>query len=584
MTSRTIGSLIALLAGCSPDPAATDGVTGSAATSDTTGPTTTSASMTPTTNGTDAPATDDSAATTSTSSSDTGEDPTEIPPGAEVTRVLYFPVVLEPKVVSSSLRVARTVDGEPWPPETVLLAPEGVSLQGAGLPRPGDLWFTQWINAASPVRLWLIDTATLTPYEVTLPPEIERIVLTRITRDKTGLIVESAPPGVDTLDSREYWVCPIGAAGECTLQHIAPSLAPMTRVNAIGEFSSGDGAIIFSMTALEGPGVEFFLADLAALDDAVSLAAFPDAGGGFMKLAPDAQTLYLALDRYYAVDLATDPPGPPVELHQPLMGGGSNREQWNADMTKLLLWNGSGVYGQLYRLDIDGVFAGPLEPINAGAPNHSFRDVFAWSTDSTRVIFGSDYESPTNAQLYLAASDAPFDAPVRLSAPLGDGGQLIGASVLPDGEHILYFARQTEGAPIDLFWVGLGSPGEAVQLSPPQPTIYTLDPEEFDVSVDGLRILFTGEEVADQRALYLVDIVDGAPTPAVNLTAMLPPGANVETAGHLTPDGDYAVFTLRNGTSPAGLHMVPVAQAPQPALELSEPGEVVLNYRILSPP
>jgi hypothetical protein len=515
----------------------------------------------------------DTATGTATGSETTADEPTTGDP-AGPERILYLQVLKTGETQVTAVRGIEVIEGVASPPFTVLAAPKDSWLLADGYSyghyddRRWMPWFTP---ATGPARLWLVDVSMLTSHEVSLPPEIERIVSARLTHDRAGLIVTAAPLDDNSGDNLEIYVCPIGDDATCGLTHVDPPAPPMTVFGGVSSFSGQDGWIVYSFRAEAGPGVELFLGDLADPENATSLAAFPLEMGVGIEYSPDSKTMYLSTavsHARYALDLASDPPGPLVELHPTLTT--TKYREWNDDKTGVLYWVGEELFGDLHVQSVDGTVGGPLLHVHSAAPGHVQRKSYEWSPDGSRVTFLSDHETPLDTQLYMVDSAAPQPAPIKLNAPLGPGGRVGGSYFLPD-EHVLYYATPQKGASQALFRASLEPAGDVVQISPLQPDFAGLISGGHDMTADGQRIVFRGKEAGKPAGLFLVDIVDGQPTPAVNLTASLPDGMGLSIMGYLLPGDDEH----------RSLTMITIDPQPQPPVQISQPGENVGFVMIL---
>ena len=221
---------------------------------------------------------------------------------------------------------------------------------------------------------------------------------------------------------------------------------------------------------------------------------------------------------------------------------------------------------------MNGTAGGPLLAVHAAAPGHVQRKTYKWSPDGSRFKVLSDHETPKDPQLYLVDTDVAEAVPVKLNAPLGPGGRVGGSYFLPD-EHVLYYATPEAGASEALFRASLDPAGGAVQISPSQPDFGGLIGGGHDASADGQRIVFMGKEAGKPMALFLVDVVDGTPTPAVNLTASQPDDLAIGLTGLLLPAGRQAITTLDDDDH--SFTMITLDPQPQPPVQLSEPGEKI---------
>lgn len=170
--------------------------------------------------------------TGSTSGADTEDEPTaggtgtggETTGGPEqaITRVLYFTDIdLYSEKGAGVMRLVEIVDGVAAPPVTIL-DPPGEELIIRDALHHGR-WSPMYSAPGDPAQLWLIDLHAVTPHEVPLPPEIERVDQVRLTRDASHLLVRVGPTDSVAFEDMTYYVCPLGPQGECTLERVEPA-------------------------------------------------------------------------------------------------------------------------------------------------------------------------------------------------------------------------------------------------------------------------------------------------------------------------------------------------------------------------
>lgn len=533
-----------------------------------------------------APTTGETSTTTGepTSSTPTGmpDEPTTDtttgdPPNPDATRVVYIPyVVMAEEERAVAVRTVEIVDGVAAAPVTALAAPAGTWLEYDDFPVAGDSVFPVYTGPGSAAQLWLIDLATSTSHPVELPPGVMRVHDARVSRDRSHLIVQAGPevsPG-----TASFFLCEL-AGTACTLAPIPFELPPMTRISKVTDVSQADGWILHERRTEGAKGVDVRLADLDDPASAAPVASFSEVPSPGTIFAPDSKAVYL-IDyndgASVAVDISTDPPGPPVPLHPGLPVLGQVNLIFAPDMASALVWSGPGNRGDLHHITLDGADIGPLVPFNTGGPEHVHDEFIAFTADGEHVLLLSDHETKFAEQTYLAELAAPEVLPVRVNSPLAENRKVTEAFVLPDPTHAIYMVGPD---PKDIFRASLDPIGEVVQLNPPDH-----DVTQFCMlpTPDGQHIIYSASSADPDRALYLVDI--GAPQPGapVELTTALPAGMEpFADYCALTPDAGEVLFVARDADGPAGLYMTPIAPEVGAAIEVSTPGDIVRVFASL---
>lgn len=529
----------------------------------------------------DVPTTGEPTSTTDATTDDatTGEPTTGDHEGA-VTRIVYGTYVdINGQPGTSALRHVSIVDGVAAAPVTLLDPPgAGLATIDATLDRS---WSPYYSLAIDPPQLWLLDTTTLTPHEVALPPAIERVVTARLAREDRHLIVWGAPLGSSDGADYRYYVCELGRAGECTLALVEPATGPTTYVESINDISS-DGKIWYTAREIDGTETTVLQGDVAAPEDAEALGTF-STGEGLAFISKDEKTAYFVEsdgDALLAMDISVDPPGPLVEIHAAMPGV---RRRWSDDEKDLLLHVADGQWGDLFHLTIDGTEAGPIVQIEAGGAEHVAAKSLQW-IPGRRVLFMGDQDSPMANQLYLADVAAPAAAPVKLSGPLQPGGELDDFHLRGDAEHLTYYASPEADAPDELFRARIDPPGEIHKLNGPQAAGSFLLSGAFDAATDGTRVVYAGSDTPGRLDLFLVELDGEQPAAPVNLTGALPADTDVALLGYLSPDNTQVFFRGRVKDEIGGaLYMVQLVPEVGAPVQLSADGERLLSFSILAP-
>jgi hypothetical protein len=520
-------------------------------------------------------ATSGSASGTSTGSSGgmsfsaTGAEPTGEPtsggttgePEPEVTRVVYSRYGEQLNRIA--FRGVEIIDGAPQPPFDIVVAPPDSGLRvhsSLELPR----WLPITATGAEPSHFWIVDTTTLSPHETAVPPG-SAFDRPRLNDRGSGVIL----PAAEGVEQAPFMVCAIGEDGSCPLHELDPVLPAGVVLDDVRELSDTRGWVVYTTRPELGEGFDVHLAALDSLDASLTIASFPTATTLRTALSPDDGTLYVEVGagtqlELVAVDLTSDPPGPPVALHPPLPGD-EHQALWAPDRSALLLFSGVGGFGDLHLVEVDGATAGPMQLVNTGASGHAFHspaEIARFDADGSRFMYYSDHESPGAAQVYLVDRAAPGSPPKRLNGPLEPGEVVFDSRFLHDPGRVVYFTgKRIVSATID-----------------GPPVTRTLNPPGIDSlinavhqSADGSQIVFSNVPVPNHTELFHVDLSVPEPV-AVALADFLPPG-NPLWQG-FSPGGRQFFVSLDDGPvlNPVGVAMIPLDPLAD-AVMLSEPGE-----------
>lgn len=543
----------------------------------TTGATETSTVDPPTTG---SPTTGTTTTTDSTTDSST-TDSTTGGPGV-VTRILYHPLAeSNGSLTAASARLIEIVDGVAAPPVT-LVDPPGAALNSLDVVLARGWWPYSTPQPDAP-QLWLVDRETLTPHEITLPPELERVVTARLTREDKHLVVWGAPIGVSDGAEYTYYQCELGPAAECALEVVESGAGPNTYIAAIHDISTG-GKIWYSTYEIGGDAVTVLQADVSAPQDAIILAEFPDfteAGLAFVSL--DEKTAYFSVGddaEVLAMDIASTPPGPLISLHPPQMGA---RHRWSDDEKDLLLLVADGLWGDLFHIAVDGATAGPMVAVDTGKSPSVYAKAWQLLPDK-RILFLSDHETPMANQVYVTDSADLGSPPVRVSGALQATGEVNDAFLRDAPAHVLYCAQDSAQSPSRLYRASIDPPGEVVAINESIAEETFMQCGAHDVSVDGTRVVYAAEEVVGRTDLFLVDIDGDVATAPINLTSGLPPDTDVSLLGYLAPDAAQVFFIAGGPNATRGpLYMVPLSPEVGPPVQISADGESIYNFFVLDP-
>ncbi|MCY0987936.1 hypothetical protein OV203_50505 [Nannocystis sp. ILAH1] len=493
-------------------------------------------------------------------------------PEPEVTRVVYRR--FGERSTTIALRGVEIVDGAPQPPFDILVAPPDSGLQiysSLELPR----WLPVTTHGADPSRFWIVDTTTLSAHESAVPPG-SAFDWPRLDDRGSGVIL----PAAEGAEQAPFMVCAIDEGGSCPLLELDPLLPAGVVLDDVRELSASRGWVVYTTRPGLGDGVDVHLAGLDSLDAPLTLASFPTATSLRTARSLDDGTLYIEVGagtqslEHVAIDLTSDPPGPPVALHPPLLGG-EHEALWAPDMSALLLFSGANGFGDLHLVEVDGAAAGPMQPIHASAPGHAFHspsEIACFAADGARFTYYSDHESPGVAQIYLVDRAAPGGPPKRLNGPLEPGEFVFESKFLHDSERLVYFTNERiVSATID---------GPSVT--------HTLNPPEVDSlissvhqSADGSQIVFSNIPVVNHTELFHVHLATPEPA-AIALADFLPAGRPLWQG--FSPSGRQFFVSLGvdSFTGPMSVAMIPLDPLAE-AVVLSEPGERGYFLHIVPP-
>lgn len=476
---------------------------------------------------------------TSTGSTTTGDGPTtsEVPTtdgpttaGAEGSgaRFLYF--VAGP--MPGQFDAIRTIDDAPpdapGAPETVLAAPDGGTLGPWYASPNGERLVVTGQGADQARHLYVIELATLGVTEVPLPGELTILGEVEFPPDGQQFMIRAA--GEDQIAG--LYRCQLALDGTCAAEPWSPPpvgdasgasarftfSADGARVAFTGDFA-GEGTYQLLLGDVDAPGVVY---ELAAFANGFTDAAFIQfsAGGDVLYYNVDLTTN--SVHEFFAIDLNTDPPGPPVQLSPPVVSDAFGRLA--PDLRAILWWTGDAARGDLSLIPIDGTSAGEPTPLNSDGPGRVRYNRWTIAPDGQRVAYLSDHgQQPDEDALYVVDVGGPAPtAPVRISAPLGPGGAVDRVDFAKDPQRAVYYAAEAD-AGTEIFLADLVT-ADAVKLNTPLPpggsltTLHQFAPDESQLVYQGTQ------EAVDAPGLYLVDLSGPEPGAPVRIDPPLPPG------------------------------------------------------------
>jgi Tol biopolymer transport system component len=314
---------------------------------------------------------------------------------------------------------------------------------------------------------------------------------------------------------------------------------------------------------------------------------------GFDFTADSMHVFYIAdqdtinVTELYLVDVSGATPGLPVKLNGPLVAGG-NVTPSDVAMSPDGNWiayiadQDVDAVTELFLVDLRG--PAPTAAAKTSAPMVTAGDVtsFAWSPDSTRILYNADQQIDAMNELYMVGVGGvqPL-APVKVNAPFGPAfGTVLnttpaGYAWSPDSTWVAYRAEANVDGALDLFVVPVDAagPGAATQLNPV--LLAAADIDEFAFSPDSSNILFRGDTVVAGRVdLHLVNLLNGTPGPTESLVQPAIAGGAIGDAKWFGNDGIYFLsdLTMDNLTGAYFLDLSQPSPTPQvlhPALPAS---------------
>jgi Tol biopolymer transport system component len=175
---------------------------------------------------------------------------------------------------------------------------------------------------------------------------------------------------------------------------------------------------------------------------------------------------------------------------------------------------------------------------------------FAFSPDSTRVLFLADKDTDNVLALYSAPLTG--GEPVKLSGALVTGESVLDFSISPDSTRVVFGAKSNGSNALELFSTPIAG-GAITNLSGPMVSGGNVG--NFEISADSARVVFRADkEIDGVFELYSVPISGGTP---LKISGALATGENVG-AFFISPDATRVVFHVRKD-APSVTELVSVA-------------------------
>jgi Tol biopolymer transport system component len=151
---------------------------------------------------------------------------------------------------------------------------------------------------------------------------------------------------------------------------------------------------------------------------------------------------------------------------------------------------------ELFSVLLDG--SAPALKLNGPLPGLGDVDGFSISSDSRHVVYAADQALNDMVQLYAAPIDGSAPAVVR-NGPLVPGGDVASFQLVPASASIVYRSDEEVDESHRLYFVGIE--GDAAPRRIGGARVLEVG-ASFQVTADGERVVFVGEELGHSEALY----------------------------------------------------------------------------------
>ncbi|HRX02481.1 MAG TPA: hypothetical protein P5148_04990 [Anaerolineae bacterium] len=179
-----------------------------------------------------------------------------------------------------------------------------------------------------------------------------------------------------------------------------------------------------------------------------------------------------------------------------------------------------------------------------------------WSPDGSTIVFSSDRDDPTNAQLYLMDADGSNQRPLMPFTP----ADYLGARWSPDGEWILFHSNlEVDGVPWFNIYKVRKDGSELTDLTGSVDNSF-----RPDWSPDGQRIVFTSERDGN-REIYVMNADGSNP---VRLTDNI----GDDNQPRWSPDGSQILFESNRDGANMALYLMDA-----PSTDVTGPQEQAIH-------
>jgi hypothetical protein len=256
---------------------------------------------------------------------------------------------------------------------------------------------------------------------------------------------------------------------------------------------------------IEGPassGVKLN-GSLATEGDVSAYRTSPDSDRVVYRADQDTNSLY----ELYSVPIG-GPASSGVKITDPATYGGTSLHVNNFELSP----DGNWV---LYQASLDETFFWDLYSVPVVGPassgvvlNPPFEEGsyglaigFQISSDSSRVVYHADQDTPLNVELYSVPIRGPASAGVKLNPPLVENGAISWGSfrITPDSSRVIYMADQDTYLVNELYSVPIEGPASAcTKLN--GALVVDGDVRDYRISPDSNRVLYRADQ--DTNAVY----------------------------------------------------------------------------------
>ncbi len=278
-------------------------------------------------------------------------------------------------------------------------------------------------------------------------------------------------------------------------------------------------------------------------------------------------------------------PTAPVVVNPSIPGGNASTAvaftQMSPDGTRIAFRGDfqTDAINELFVVDLRGAAPGPAQRVNGPLVTGGAVVDFAWSPDSTRLVYSAEQDTDAVVELYLVDVSGPVpSASTRISGPMAGDISPADFSWSPDAGRVAYVADQNTVGLLELFVVDVSGvvPGAPARVNAALPAGADVD-VRFLWTPDGTRLVYQADQITlDRLELYLADVSGPVPSPPVLISAPMIPGGNVGTVAQdvaVTADGNWVVY-VADGTTDGieEIYAVNIVGAtPAPAVRISGP-------------
>ncbi|HEY0939778.1 MAG TPA: hypothetical protein VGE08_06750 [Steroidobacter sp.] len=319
------------------------------------------------------------------------------------------------------------------------------------------------------------------------------------------------------------------------------------------------------MTSFSNPGSSTRLSQtLTPNRDVIDFETSPDGTKVAYRADVDADDVY----ELYLVNVAN--PGNAQKLNGALPPSGWVRGNYafSPDSSKVLYRADEDTAGvlELYLVDVGS--PGQAQKVNAPlTAGGNVSAEFRFSADGTKIGYVADQDTDETLELYVVATDALGSA-TKVSGPMGSTGDVCRFKFSPDSQRVAYCADQDTDGLIELYTVALNAPGQSVKLNSTLVAggrVHT----DYQFSSDSSFIVYRADqEQVDIAELYQVKLA--TPGVTTKLNQPLIAGGDVENFRLTGDDSRVAYLAEQDAADVWEIYEVALAQ-PDTATKVSAP-------------